>query len=104
MNAIKATWTNGQILPTEPVNWPDGSQLLVEPLVTRMELNGTNESEWGDDPESIAKWVAAVEKLQPLIWAEGEREAYELYREESRRFNIEAVRGQMDAMLEVNDS
>jgi hypothetical protein len=27
MNAIKATWTNGQILPAEPVDWPEGSEL-----------------------------------------------------------------------------
>src|SRR5262245_35201922 len=25
MNAIKATWKNGQIVPAEPVDWPEGS-------------------------------------------------------------------------------
>jgi hypothetical protein len=32
LNAIKATWTNGQVVPAEPVDWPEGSQLLAEPL------------------------------------------------------------------------
>ncbi len=32
MNAIRATWTNGQIVPAEPVDWPEGAQLLVEPV------------------------------------------------------------------------
>src|SRR5437763_12605510 len=28
MNAIKATWENGRILPAEPVDWPEGSELV----------------------------------------------------------------------------
>jgi hypothetical protein len=31
MKTIKATWTNGQIVPAEPVDWPEGAQLRVEP-------------------------------------------------------------------------
>jgi len=97
MNAIKATWTNGQIVPAEPVDWPEGSELLVEPVAKSDKL-GLDESEWRDDPESIAAWIVAVEKMESLIWAEGEREEYERYREECRQFNIEAVRKQMEAM------
>lgn len=43
-----------------------------------------------------------MEKLEPLIWAEVEREAYERYRKERRQFNIEAVRKQMEEMLGKN--
>jgi hypothetical protein len=32
MNAIKATWRDGQIVPQGPVDWPDGTELRVEPL------------------------------------------------------------------------
>jgi hypothetical protein len=94
VNAIKATWTNGQIVPREPVDWPEGSELLVEP-VSSSERIGMDESEWRDDPESIADWIAWVDTIQPMIWAEGEREKYEHYREQCRQFNIEAVRKQM---------
>jgi hypothetical protein len=97
MHAIKATWTNGQIVPSEPVDWPEGSELLVEP-VPKSDKIGLDESEWRDDPESIAAWIAAVDKLEPMVWAEGELEEYERYRKEFRQFNIEAVRKQMEAM------
>jgi len=60
MNAIKATWTNGQIVPAEPVDWPDGNALLVEPLPSGEQI-GMREEDWSDDPESIAAWIAAVE-------------------------------------------
>ena len=98
MNAIKAIWTNGRIVPAEPVNWPEGSELLVEPLMNNREKIGMDEEEWRDDPESIATWISAVEKIEPLIWAEGEREAFESYREASRQFNLQAVRKQMNEM------
>ena len=103
MSAINAIWTNGRILPTEPVDWPEGSRLRVEPVPTSEKI-GLDESEWQDDPESIAAWIEAVEKIEPLIWAEGEEEELERYRAEFRRFNLEAVRKQMEAMSEGDAS
>ncbi|HUY88846.1 MAG TPA: hypothetical protein VMV10_08945 [Pirellulales bacterium] len=97
MHPIKAVWTNGRIVPAEPVDWPEGSELLVE-VVGRKDKIGLTEEEWRDDPESIAAWVADVEAIEPPIWAEGEREEYERWRVAHRRFNIEAVRQQMEEM------
>ena len=44
--------------------------------------------------------IGAVEKIEPLVWAEGEEEEFERWREKCRQFNIEAVRQQMEAMPE----
>ena len=103
MNAIRATWTNGRILPSEPVDWPEGSELLVEP-VAKSDKIGLDESEWRDDPEAIAAWIAAVETIEPLTWAEGEFQEYERYRQECRQFNIDAVRRQMQGMPDDGDA
>jgi hypothetical protein len=70
MNAIKATWENGQIRPAEPVNRPEGIDLLVEPLATPAKI-GLDESEWRDDPESIAAWVAWVDTIEPPTLSDG---------------------------------
>ena len=96
MNAIRATWINGQIVPAGPVDWPEGSELLVEPIVMGGGKIGLTEEEWRDDPESIAAWIEAVENIEPLVWADEKREAYERYREASRQFNVNAVRKQME--------
>jgi hypothetical protein len=96
MNAITAVWKNGQIVPNEPVDWPEGSQLLVEPLETRGEKLGLDESDWDDSPEGIAEWVAAVEKIEPMVWAEGEEDDYQRWREEIKKYTIEAVGKQME--------
>ena len=94
MNAIRATWTNGQILPAGPVDWPEGSELLVEPM-TPSERIGLEEAEWRDDTQSIADWVAWVDTIEPLVLSDPERAELDRYRSEHRRFNIEAVRQQM---------
>jgi hypothetical protein len=94
MNAIRATWTKGQIVPAEPVDWPEGSELLVEPIAFSEKI-GMDESEWRDDPQSIADWIAWVDTIQPLALTDAERAEMERYRAEHHRFNIEAVRKQM---------
>lgn len=97
MNAIKAVWTNGQIVPAESVDWPEGSELIVEPIDANGGGIGQTEDQWRDDLESIAAWIAEVERIEPPTWADGEREEYERYRVEHRRANIDAVRKQMEA-------
>ncbi|MFI5454174.1 MAG: hypothetical protein ACHRXM_01865 [Isosphaerales bacterium] len=32
MKTIHAVWQNGQIVPTQPVDWPEGTALAVEPI------------------------------------------------------------------------
>lgn len=65
MNSVRATWTKGQIVPTGPVNWPDGSELIVQ-LVAAVGQAGMTDDDWRDDPESVAAWVANVEGIEPL--------------------------------------
>ena len=94
MHAIRATWTNGQIVPAEPVDWPEGSELRVEPFVASEKI-GVDESEWEDSPDALADWDAWLPTIEPLEYTEEEAADLERFREEYRRFNIEAVRLQM---------
>lgn len=96
MNAIKAIWTQGQIVPAEPVDWPEGSELVVEPIGAQNADVGLSEAQWRDDPEAIAAWISAVERIEPLVWAAGEEEEHERHRAKHRQFNIDAVRAQME--------
>jgi hypothetical protein len=43
MHAIKALWKNGRILPSEPVDWPEGSELTVETILPNGERVGLTE-------------------------------------------------------------
>jgi hypothetical protein len=94
MNPIKATWINGSIVPAEPVDWPEGSELIVAPVATPGKI-GLDESEWRDDAEALAAWDAWLPTVEPLVLIDEERAAFASYREELRKYNLEAVRRQM---------
>ncbi len=94
MNAVNAVWTNGRILPSEPVDWPEGVQLRVEPVTEPGQI-GLDESNWSDSPQALADWEAWVKTIEPLEFTEEEEQSLERYREQVRQFNIEAVRRQM---------
>jgi hypothetical protein len=94
MGSIRATWRNGQIIPSEPVDWPEGSELLVEPLPNSEKI-GLDESEWRDDAAALADWEQWIKTVEPLELTAEERASMARYREEFRRFNLEAVRKQM---------
>ncbi|HWB13859.1 MAG TPA: hypothetical protein VG826_31825 [Pirellulales bacterium] len=98
MHSIKATWTKGQIVPSEPIDWPEGSQLVVEPIAPNGAQMGLTEDQWRDDPDSIKAWVVAVEQIEPLIWKPGEREELDRHIRLQGDFNIDAVRKQMEEM------
>ena len=95
MNAVRAIRTNGRILPSEPVDWPEGSKLLVEPLSTEEKI-GLDESKWTDDAAAVADWAAWIHSIEPLELTEEEERDMERYQEEFRRFNLDAVRRQME--------
>jgi hypothetical protein len=63
MSAIRGTIRNGQVVLDEPADLPDGTRVTVG----REPIELMTEDEQGDDPESIAAWIAWAESVQPLI-------------------------------------
>jgi hypothetical protein len=64
MNAIKATYCNGQIVPAGPVDWPDGTELVIEPVIPAESL-GLQDEDWPTDPEGIARLLALMDRIPP---------------------------------------
>ncbi len=99
---------NGVIVFDVPNTFPDGTLVKIEAIETASnfsDLNmlesycdvGLTEEEWRDDPDSIAAWIAEVRSIERPEYSAEERAELARYREESRRFNLEAVRQQMEA-------
>ena len=97
MNAVKAMWTNGRIVPGEPVDWPDGSELVVEPVAMNGEKVGLDESEWRDNPTELAEWDSWLCTIEQRVLTDDERAAFAAYEQKARLHNLEAVRRQMAA-------
>ena len=84
MNAIKGIVKNGQIVVGEPLDWPDGTEVIVEPVAP--ESVGMTEEEQGDDPESIARWIAAFDAIPPLQMTPEEEADWQAARQAQREF------------------
>jgi hypothetical protein len=53
---IQAVWKNGQIIPMQAVDWPEGTALAVEPI-EESPVSDPRGDLLGDDPASIALWL-----------------------------------------------
>src|SRR5579859_6981714 len=87
MNAIKATWINGKIVPDGPVDWPDGCRLTVDPK-PGPSFVGMTEEEQGDDAESIAHWIAEFDAIPPLEMTPEEESAWQSARNSQKEFDM----------------
>ena len=54
------------------------------------------EEEQGDDPESIARWIAEFDAIPPLQMTPEEGADMNAWRAKVKAFNIEAVHRQME--------
>jgi len=98
MSAIRGTIRDGKVVFDTPPDWPDGTPVEVEPARAGDRI-GLSEEEQGDDPESIARWLAWADQIQPLLmtpeeeaeWqkARAEQKAWELANWETRSKKIE---------------
>lgn len=86
MKAIHAIWKNGRIVPTQQVDWPDGTALTVEP-VEEPEAVETEGDLLGDDPTSIARWLAWYDTLEPLDFTSEEETAWQAAHRDAREWD-----------------
>jgi hypothetical protein len=91
VKAIHAIWKDGRIIPTQPVDWPDGTTLTVEPVE---ELRET-ESEGGllgNDPAAIARWTASYDALPPLRMSASEEAEWQAARRDVKGRTVAKMR------------
>jgi hypothetical protein len=95
MSAAKATWKNGQVVFDGPVNWRDGSRLVVR-QETPDEIEFMREDEQADDPGSVQRWIDELRAIPALSMTPAQEADWLAWRQKVREFNIEAVRRQME--------
>lgn len=84
MNAITATWKDGQIHPDQKADWPEGCRLRVEPL-DQGESFGMREEDWSNTPEAIIEWLAWYDALEPLEFTAEEEVDLATWREQVKQ-------------------
>lgn len=64
MQAIKGKYRDGKIILAEKADWPEDTEVLVEPVAPTI---GMREEDWPTDAEGIAALIARMEKIEPLL-------------------------------------
>lgn len=96
MNAIKSVVRNGQICLNAPANWPEGAEVLIELVSPPTRhgsaettlITGMTEEEQGDDPASIARWIAEFEAIPRLLMTPEEEAQGGAARKAQRQFEL----------------
>ena len=95
MNVIKATVKSGRLELHTPLDWPNGTEVLIEPTVAGSQGFGIDESQWRDDAESLADWDAGIKTIKPFDFTPEEAKTFAEFKERMRVHNIAAVERQM---------
>jgi hypothetical protein len=96
VDAIRSMVKGGRVELLAPPDWPEGTEVLIEPAVPVTERIGIDESEWRDDPAALADWEAWIRTIEPLEYTAEEAASMAKFDERMRQYNIEAVRQQME--------
>ena len=99
MNAIRGTFQDGKVVFDTPPDWPEGTRLEVQPASVPP-VRMMTDDEQSDDPESIAKWLAAFDAIPVAGSSPFDDPAVVAWREAMRRHNVEAMRKQMQEATE----
>jgi len=83
MNVIKATYQNGQFVPDQPVDWPEGKRVVIAPA-DEPSFAQTADGEQTDDPESIARWIKEFDAIPPLEMTPEEEAQWQAARQAQR--------------------
>lgn len=87
MTSIKAIVKGGRLELEVPADWPDGTEVILQPVAPRDE-SGIAEEDWRDTPEAIAEWLKWYDAVEPLHFTDEERADWERARKEQKEFEI----------------
>lgn len=82
MNAIKATVESGRVNVEVPREWPDGTEVEIQPHV------GPQSDEDLMTPEEIARTLAAMERVEPFDMSAQEKADLEAWERKVKDYTI----------------
>jgi hypothetical protein len=95
VDAIKGIFKGGRLELETPPDWPDGTEVLIEPTGTPFDKIGLDEWRWRDDAAGLADWEAWIKSIEPLEFTAEEEARIAAFEAQMRLYNIQAVRRQM---------
>ena len=64
MTVLKAIVKDGKIELEAPGDWPEGTEVRIEPIPASGSI-GIRDEDWPDTPEGIAHHLALMDRIEP---------------------------------------
>lgn len=101
MKTILGTVRNGQIIADQPIEWPEGCRVVIEPA--EESTLGIREEDWPTTPEGIARHLALMDQIEPLEMSAEEEAAWQAARKahkEWEKSNFDKWSRQIEELFE----
>jgi|ERR1043166_2695443 hypothetical protein len=85
MNRVTGTYESGKVILDRPVDWRNGTLVIVEPGQSVSDTSDTcvDGSIWEDDPAALQQWLERFDSLEP-VFAPEEQEQFAAALREAR--------------------
>ena len=97
MSVLKATVRGGRIELDAPEDWPEGTEVRVEP-VSIAATTGLRDEDWPETPEAIARHLAAMDRMKPWDVTAEEQAEWEAAREARKALEKDRFDERADAL------
>ena len=97
MHATRATVRNGRIEPIDPVDLPDGTELIL----FGREVTGSWDEPSDDSPAVVAAWLRWYDSLEPLVFTTQERQAWDEERAARNRWELAHADARADRLRDM---
>ncbi len=96
MSTIRAIVRNGRIETEDPLDLPEGTELLI-PIPDRA---GDDEPGWDNSPEGIASWLKSADMLEPLVRSEQEESEAEAWLKRCDRHAVQKLEKDVEGLFQ----
>jgi hypothetical protein len=76
----------GQVVVPKPIDLPDGTEVVVSNPTT---TEDDSEDGWDNSPEGIAEWLKWYDSLEPLVFTDEERAAWNAARQSQKDWEMD---------------
>ena len=85
MTVLKAVVKDGRIALESPTDWPEGTEVRIEPIPISAPI-GIRDEDWPDTPEGIARHLALMDRIESLEFTVEEEAEWEAARKARKEF------------------
>jgi hypothetical protein len=98
MSAIRGKYVNGTVVLETPTDWPNGMEVIVEPLPAGDSI-GMREEDWPTTPEGIAALLARMDQIEPLEMTPEEEAHIAAWRQKTKEYTIAHMNDGIDGLF-----